>query len=90
MNDSRRKAIRKAIDAYLEKVSAAKEELTEALTDIREAEEESSDNLPESLQYGERGDAMQDAINALDDVISELDQDDEEIFSEVYDTCGVA
>ena len=90
MNDSRRKAIRKAIDTYLEKVSAAKEELTEALTDIREAEEESYDNLPESLQYGERGDAMQDAINALDDVISELDQDDEEIFSEVYDTCGVA
>lgn len=90
MNDSRRKAIKKAIDSYLEKVSAAKEELAEALTDIREAEEESYDNLPESLQYGERGDAMQDAINALDDVISELDQDDEEIFSEVYDTCGVA
>ena len=90
MNDSRRKAIKKAIDAYLEKVNAAKEELTEALTDIREAEEKSYDNLPESLQYGERGDAMQDAINALDDVISELDQDDEEIFSEVSETCGVA
>lgn len=90
MNDTRRKAIKKAVEAYLEKTRSAKEELTGILTDIREAEEGSYDNLPENIQYGEKGDAMQDAINALDDLISELDEDDEEIFSEVYATCGVA
>lgn len=53
----------------------------ETLQEVHDEEEEAYDNLPESLQDGEKGDMMQDAIDALDnalfpleDVISSLEE----------------
>ena len=41
---------------------------------IKEEEQESYDNLPESLQYSEKGEQMQENVDDLDYVISDLDQ----------------
>lgn len=40
---------------------------------VKDEEQEAYDNLPESLQWGERGDMMQEAIDALDDILSTID-----------------
>lgn len=36
------------------------------LEEIRDDEQDAFDNLPESLQYSSRGDAMQEALDTLD------------------------
>lgn len=41
---------------------------------ISEDEQEAFDNLPESLQYSERGDNMQEAIDNLDYALSSLEE----------------
>lgn len=53
----------------------------DTLQEVRDEEEEAYDNLPESMQDGERGDMMQEAIDALDnalfpleDVVSSLEE----------------
>ena len=75
MNTKRRKAIAKALEDYLNKETAAREELRDVLEAVRDEEEEAFENLPESIQETERGEIMQDVISALEDLISELDDD---------------
>lgn len=62
MNKARRKAI--------EKISDKLEELQAELQMLKDEEEEAYDNLPESLQEGEKGDAMQEAIEYLENADS--------------------
>lgn len=66
MNAQKRKELQKAID-YLEKAKTIIEE-------IRDEEQECFGNLPEGLQYSEKGDRFQEAIDNLDTVASDLDQ----------------
>lgn len=42
------------------------------LDEIKEAEEEKFDNLPESIQESERGEAIHEVIDELDDLIPNL------------------
>lgn len=49
------------------------QELVEALACIQEEEQEAFDNMPESLQESERGEAMQEAIDAMDEAKDALD-----------------
>lgn len=65
MNNLRRKQIKDALSLI--------EEAYELLTTTKDEEEMAFDNLPESLQYSERGDIMQDNITNLDDAITSLD-----------------
>ena len=65
MNKERRKEL-EAIDTL---IAAAKERLEM----VRDAEQEAFDNLPESLQQGERGQAMEEAIGNLENTISNLE-----------------
>ena len=58
---------RKAIDAITDKLLELKEEL-ESLRD-----EECYDNLPERLQYSERGEAMEENVSDMDEACDELD-----------------
>ena len=44
------------------------------LSEVRDEEQEAFDNMPESLQYGSRGDAMQEAIDTMDEWESEIDE----------------
>lgn len=72
MNKERRKELGRAItllnDAQ-EKLELAKE----AVEGVKDGEEEAHGNLPESLQESDRGEAMQENIDNLDNIISELD-----------------
>lgn len=45
-----------------------------AVEGLRDEEQEAFDGLPESLQGGERGDQMQEAIQYLDDAISGIEE----------------
>lgn len=64
MNNNRRKQI-SAISEQLEN-------LKEAIEALRDEEQECFDNLPESLQGGERGETMEAAIEALDYAADDL------------------
>lgn len=65
MNKQRRKS--------LEEVVSRLEDCMSDLECIKEEEQEAYDNLPEGIQYSERGEAMQENVDDLDYVISDLD-----------------
>lgn len=64
MNAQRRKEIAKAI--------ALIEDAIAILDSVAEGEREAYDNLPESLQYSERGERMEECAEAIEYVSSEL------------------
>ena len=65
MNKARRKAIEYTI-SIMQKVSVD-------LDTIRDEEQEAFDNLPDSLQYSERGEQMEEYIDTLGDAVSDID-----------------
>lgn len=65
MNAQRRKEIQKAI--------ALIEEARTILEYVAEAEQEAFDNLPESIQYSERGSRMEEVADSINDVCRELE-----------------
>ena len=62
MNKQRRKVISDIQDQL--------STLAEAINNVWDEEQEAFDNLPEGLQESERGEAMQEAINALESAAS--------------------
>ena len=52
------------------------QDIMSAMDEIRNEEQEAYDNLPESIQYSERGDAMTDAIDSMDEAASLLEDID--------------
>lgn len=62
------KARRKWIDSITDKLL----EIQADLEDCRSEEEEAYDNMPESFQYGEKGEAMQDAIDTMENADSSI------------------
>ena len=58
MNRSRRRRIQDAVERYLERLEELRDDLVNELTEIRDEEEEAYENMPESMQYGEKGDQM--------------------------------
>jgi hypothetical protein len=75
MNNQRRKVLAK-ISIRLQELQGVIDSLAEDLEYERDAEQEAFDNLPESLQNGDRGMAMQSAIEALDNACSALSEFD--------------
>lgn len=76
MNNQRRKEIadlRKRMESDFDNL---KSNFADEISAIRDAEQEAFDNLPESLQMGDRGQAMEEAISNLEDAESELDNID--------------
>jgi len=59
MNQARRKELEKA---------------REIIDIVKIEEEEAYENLPESLQCSEKGDAIEENIGALDEAIEQIDQ----------------
>lgn len=68
MNKQRRNRIAEA----LELISQARGILEE----VKDEEQESYENLPESLQYGERGEQMQENVDSLEEFIGYLEETD--------------
>lgn len=87
MNRSRRQRIQNAVDTYLTKLEEIKENLINVLTEVKEEEDDAYYNMPESLQEGEKGAAMQEAIDSLDNAISDLEETPD--FSDLYESCGI-
>lgn len=65
MNTERRKRLTDAI-AYINRA-------VQIIEDVRDDEQDSFDNLPESLQSGDRGMLMEECIQGMDEVLEELD-----------------
>lgn len=65
MNAERRKKLTDAI-AYINKA-------IQIIEDVRDNEQDSFDNLPESLQSGDRGMLMEECIQGMDEILEELD-----------------
>ena len=74
MNNARRKEIDKVASLRERRESLAEEiaDAKEALEGIRDDEQEYVDNMPESLQQGEKGEAAQEAISQLEEAIEAL------------------
>lgn len=66
MNKQRRKEIEEA----LTKIQDGRD----AIESLKDEEQDYFDNMPESLQGGEKGDAAQSAIDALESALSSLDE----------------
>lgn len=66
MNKQRRKAIERIVAGLLGLPTDELELLKEAIEEVKDAEQEAYEGLPESLQNGEKGEAMQEAVNQLE------------------------
>jgi len=58
------------------------DEVRSQIEDLRDETQSSLDNMPESLQYSPTGELLQERVDALDNVESELDYIDEFDFDE--------
>lgn len=70
MNAARRKEIERAIDLLYQ--------AKEIIENVRDDEQDAYDNMPESLQYSERGERMSENVDALDNA---ADNDIEDIIT---------
>lgn len=73
MNAKRRNTINSIINDLIDKFEEIKAEAIDQLSEIRDEEQEAFDNLPEALQDSERGENMQDCIDALESFMSDLE-----------------
>ena len=71
MNRIRRKSLR-TILGQIDELSTVLETVKEALQDVLNEEQEAYDNLPEGLQESDRGQQMQEYIDALEGVVDSL------------------
>lgn len=65
MNADRRKRLRQA--------AALLSEAKELISNVQEEEQEAYDNMPESLQAGDKGTKMSETVDVLDALAQELD-----------------
>lgn len=73
MNAKRRNAIESVINELIERFEEIKAEAIDQLSEIRDEEQEAYDNLPEALQDSEKGENMQNCIDALEYFMSDLE-----------------
>ena len=72
INAARRKEIERAIDLLYQ--------AKEIIENVRDDEQDAYDNMPESLQYSERGERMSENVDALDNA---ADYDIEDIITKL-------
>ena len=87
MNKSRRAQIKEIMEKLREDVSQLIGEAREAIEEVSSEEQEAYDNLPENLQYSEKGENMERCVEALDEMVSFLEDDWDELndaISELY------
>ena len=75
MNKIKRSMLKEIIEK-LQDLEGLKDEILEDLQQVIDDEQESYDNLPESIQYSERGEQMQEYIDTMNDVLSEIESID--------------
>ena len=65
MNKVRRKELARVVDLL--------DQARDLLEAIRDEEQEAFDNLPESIQYSERGETMENYIGTMEEMLDYLD-----------------
>ena len=74
MNNTERKELRKIAEERVSgEISSYLLDLQELIQAYADNEQDKIDNLPDSLQYGEKADRMRDYIDALEEACSEID-----------------
>lgn len=73
MNNQRRKAIKEAAARFSE-ITDSINNLKDELEAIRDEEQEYFDNMPESIQAGEKGERASDALGIFETSISNLEE----------------
>jgi methyl-accepting chemotaxis protein len=80
MNNARRNELRRLEDLLQNKMlpaatalAALIEEIKLGYDQVRDDEQESIDNLPESLQSSERADDMGEVVSTIEDIANDLD-----------------
>lgn len=68
MNNMRRKNVMEALELI--------EKARNILEEVKDEEQAAYNNLPESLQYGERGEQMQENVDAIEEYLSYLEETD--------------
>lgn len=71
MNAMRRKRLQKALELI--------EQAQDIISEVKDEEDEAYNNLPESLQESERGEAMSNNVDTLDEVWEELESARDEL-----------
>ena len=89
MNAKRRNAIESVINELIERFEEIKAEAIDQLSEIRDEEQEAYDNLPEALQDSERGENMQNCIDALEYFMSDLENMEIEGTNNLYEEVGL-
>lgn len=72
MNKERRDKLQKTITSFLSVITL--DDIAQAIVDAQEEEQESFDNLAESLQESERGRAIEAAAAALDEALEAIEE----------------
>lgn len=72
MNAERRKKLASLL-ATIQRINRELQSEGATLDDVKDEEQSAFDNMPEGLQQGEKGDLAQQAIDALDEAKSYLD-----------------
>ena len=67
------KAMNKQRRKQLAEASALLAQVQEIIESVKDDEQEAHDNLPDSIQYGEKGQQMEEYINALDEAYGQCD-----------------
>jgi len=75
MNKIKRSML-KEIAEKLQELEGLRDEILEDLQQVIDDEQESYDNLPESIQDSERGEQMQEYLDTLNEVLSEIESMD--------------
>ena len=83
MNKAQRKELAK-IQERIADIQADIQSIREDIESIKEEEDEKYDNLPESLQYGEMGEKLQENSDILDNLMDDLDNADSTL-QDVYE-----
>ena len=93
MNNSRRKAIEKLTTEMKEKLEDVLVTYSERLQEILDEEQECYDNLPEGIQYSEKGETMEECISSIESVV-DMTSDTDNVLDNLYinemlETCGI-
>lgn len=76
-NDSTLEQLAENIGIAIRTFNERKQEIKSSLEELRDAEEEYIDNMPENMQSGEKYDAAKQAVSDLDEAIDMLDDTDD-------------
>ena len=87
MNAARRRDLA-LVALKLRALATSLDEIKSDLQPVLEEEQEAFDNLPESLQDGDRGQAMQGALDTMQEILDDLDNLDPDKLADDLETAA--